>query len=156
MKLFLVTFLSSQNEWYKEVKTHYKMKINKFCPFEIIEIKSPDISRKEKSKKVIAESQLIQKYIQPTDLIVLFDEKGKGIDSISFAKLIEKIQITGKKRCLLIVGGAYGIHPEIKEKAHYKISLSNLTLNHLVASTVVMEQIYRSYMIINNNPYHNE
>ena len=80
---------------------------------------------------------------------------GRDLTSIEFSKQIEKIETSGKKRTVFIIGGAYGVSENVKMKVNLKISLSKFIMNHLVAEVVVLEQIYRAHTIINRIPYHN-
>ena len=86
----------------------------------------------------------------------MLDEKGKKHDSIQFAKLIESIQESGKKRGVFIIGGAFGVSEDIKKCSQKTICLSDLTMNHLVAEIVLLEQFYRALTIIKRISYHNQ
>lgn len=105
-------------------------------------------------KKQYEESELFKK-LTPDDYVILFDEVGKTFTSEEFADQISKAETSGKKRIVYVVGGAYGVTDDIKQRSHVKVSLSSMVMNHLVAETVVLEQIYRAYTIKNRIPYHN-
>ena len=78
-----------------------------------------------------------------------------GWDSYKNSEQLEKATTSGKKRIVFIIGGAFGVSDEIKKQAHLKVGLSAMVMNHLVAETVALEQIYRSLTILNRIPYHN-
>ncbi len=155
MKSVLFDFKTAKQNWFQDVSELYAKKINAFCDFEIITLKTLKQGREESSAKIkFEEAQLIHQ-IKSEDFVILFDEMGLDLTSIQFCKELEKITISGKKRTVFIVGGPYGVSENIKMKAHLKVSLSKMVLNHLVAETVVLEQIYRAMTIQNRIPYHN-
>jgi 23S rRNA (pseudouridine1915-N3)-methyltransferase len=113
-----------------------------------------DRSSAEYRKK--ADTELLLKKITSDDYIVLFDEKGETLDSKAFSQKLNQVLLSGKKRIVWIIGGAYGVDDRVKARANLKISFSKMVMNHLVAQTVALEQIYRGFAILKNLPYHNE
>jgi 23S rRNA (pseudouridine1915-N3)-methyltransferase len=102
------------------------------------------------------EGELILKALQPGDVVVLLDEHGKEFRSVEFASWIERKMHTVNKRLVFIVGGPYGFSPKVYEAAHEKISLSKMTFSHQMIRLIFVEQLYRAFTILNNNPYHHE
>lgn len=84
------------------------------------------------------------------------DEKGKTYNSMSFSKLMEQQMAASVKNLIFVIGGAYGLGKAVKEKYKRTLRLSDLTFSHHLARTVLLEQIYRAYTILNNEPYHNK
>jgi len=119
---------------------------------ELQEVKNTKNLRKEDQKK--AEGKQLLNHIQPSDVIVLFDEKGKEYDSESFAGFIQKKMNAGTKNLIFIIGGAYGFSEAIHQRAQHKISLSRMTFSHQMVRVFVTEQLYRAFTILNNEPYH--
>ena len=103
-----------------------------------------------------AEGQLFLKQIKPGDTVVLLDENGKTYDSRGFAKQMQKWMNAGPKRLVFVVGGAFGFSPELYAKADSKLSMSAMTTSHQLIRVVFLEQLYRGFTIINNEPYHND
>ena len=154
MKSVLFDFKTSKEPWFETVSQLY-LKINGFWNFEITTLKTLKQGRDDAaSKKSFEEAELLKK-ISNDDFIILFDETGRSLSSIQFSEQLEKATISGKKRIVFIIGGAFGVGDEIKNKAHLKVGLSAMVMNHLVAETVALEQIYRSLTILNRIPYHN-
>ena len=105
--------------------------------------------------KVEKESQMILEKVEPNGFLVICDERGKNLDSLQLANIIsENLEV--RKKVTFVIGGAFGLSDDLKNKADLKIALSPFVLNHLVAKTVLLEQIYRTFTIINKIPYHNE
>lgn len=155
MKWALYDFKTAKEPWFDEAEKLYLKKIKPFADFEICHFKTLKQDREFPDQKKKFEEKVLLEKITKDDFIILFDEKGKKLDSINFSKQIQKTQESGKKRCVFIIGGAYGVSEEIKSKAHLKISLTDLVMNHLVAEVVVLEQFYRALTILNRIPYHN-
>ncbi len=155
MKWVLFDFKSAQESWFEQAESVYIKKINYFSKFETVHLKTNKADREISQLKIKFEETRLLEKLTDDDFIILFDEKGKKQDSLSFSKLIEKAKQSGKKRGVLILGGAYGVSDTIKNKALATVTLSDLTMNHLVAEVVVLEQFYRAQTILNRIPYHN-
>lgn len=104
----------------------------------------------------LKEGDLILNKLNSSDFLVLLDEKGKEMTSIQFASFIEKSMLQSVKNLVFVVGGAYGFSDVVYKKANQKISLSQMTFSHQIIRMIFLEQIYRAFTIINNEPYHHE
>ncbi|MDF2965979.1 MAG: rlmH [Rickettsiaceae bacterium] len=100
-----------------------------------------------------AEAELILDKVRVGQLNVILEEAGKEYTSPEFAKFIKKLELSAKD-INFIIGGAYGLAQEIREKADYTLSLSQMTFPHLFAKVMLIEQIYRAQSILANHPYH--
>ena len=101
-------------------------------------------------KQKIYEGELLLKSIPSGSFIIALDERGKQFNSIEFSHAMEKIQ----QPICFIIGGAYGLSSELRDKANLILSLSNMTMPHIMARVMLVEQIYRAYTISENHPYH--
>ena len=157
MKIVLLTIGKTSERYLVDGIQHYQNRLKHYMPFEIIEIpnvkKAKNLSKTELKKK---EGLLITQYIQSTDYVILLDDKGKTSSSLEFAQKLESWLNSGKKRLLFVVGGAYGFSDEIYSKASKKCSLSKMTFSHQMVRLFFLEQLYRGYSILNNQPYHHE
>lgn len=108
------------------------------------------------SDQMIKEAELLSKHLQNTDTVFILDEKGKDYNSKGFAQKLQKLMNVGTKQLVLIIGGPYGFSPEFKQKANGSLSLSNMTFSHQMIRLFLVEQIYRAFTILNNQPYHHE
>lgn len=135
----------------------YEKRIKLYSPFTIDTLpeakKIPDTQR-EKIKQV--EAAAILKRIEPTDLLVLLDEKGKQYTSVQYSEQLQKWLNTGKKRLIFLIGGAYGFDESIYKRQNAQISFSVMTFSHQIIRVMFMEQLYRVFTILNNEPYHHE
>jgi 23S rRNA (pseudouridine1915-N3)-methyltransferase len=155
MKAVLFDFKTAKEEWFDSAVATYTKKISPFMGFEVVHLKSSKSDRDDALAKKKQESEDLLKKITNDDFVILFDEHGKDLDSLQFAKQIEAAQMSAKKRLVFIIGGAFGVSDEVKSRAQVKVSLSKMVMNHLVAETVALEQIYRAFTIIKRIPYHN-
>lgn len=156
MKIVLLSVQSGKEEWFQAACDVYSEKISHYASFELSFLKSKAHGREEKQIKCKLESESILEKLKSDDFVVLCDERGKALDSMQFSKQLETWIISGKKRVVFIVGGAFGVSDELKKRAQFTWSLSPMVMNHLVAQTVALEQIYRGLTIWKGIPYHNQ
>ena len=133
----------------------YKKKILRFIKFSFVCV--GDTKTKKTNLKQLKEKEYLQilKKINPNDIVIILDEKGKMLNSIDFASEIKSYINTGKKRILLIIGGAYGLSKKFYDDFPIRIALSRMTFSHQMIRLFFCEQLYRAFTIINNHPYHN-
>lgn len=123
----------------------YKTRITKYQKIEIIELKD---STKEK------ENQEILRVLNDKDYNICMDIKGKKVTSEELSNLIDKTFTNGYSTITFIIGASDGLTDEVKNKCDYKLSFSDLTFPHGLFRGILLEQIYRSFKIINNESYH--
>lgn len=102
------------------------------------------------------EALLIEKHINSENCVIILDEHGKQYKSMEFANMLQQKMNTSIKSIVFVVGGAYGFAEDIKKKYNNKISLSTMTFSHQMVRLFFVEQLYRAFTILNNEPYHNE
>ncbi len=157
MELKFVHIQSGKEDWAQKSASLYEKKIGHHYPFQIITLKGRPLPREKKNIKIKNESELVLKMLDPKDWFILFDEQGTELkSSIDFSKKLSHFLQSGKKRIVFLIGGAFGVSEDVKERADMKISLTSLTMNHHIAMTMALEQIYRSICIEKKIPYHNE
>ncbi len=101
----------------------------------------------------IEEAKMISQNVLKNSLLVLLDPAGKFYTSENFAGIMRKT-LDSSKNITFVIGGAYGLDDTIKSSADIILSLSSMTMPHLLAKLVLIEQIYRAQTIINSHPYH--
>ena len=157
MKIVLITIGKTSEKYLIEGIYQYKNRLKHYTNFEMMEISnirnSKNLSEAELMKK---EGELILKQIQNSDHLVLLDDKGKDFTSPRFAQKLQQWMLSGKKRIVFVVGGAYGFSEEIYKRGNEKISLSKMTFSHQMVRLFFVEQLYRAFTILNNEPYHHE
>ena len=99
---------------------------------------------------------MILSRLQPSDYVVLLDERGREYSSMEFAGFMEKQMVAGRRRVVFVVGGPYGFSEAVYRRADSKLSLSKMTFNHEMVRLFFTEQLYRAMTILRGEPYHHE
>lgn len=157
MNIELITIGKTKTHYVSEGIDEYLKRLKRYVPFEITEI--PDVKnagRISKEEQKEAEGVQILNRLQPSDHIMLLDERGKQYKSIEFADKLQNIMASGKKRLVMVVGGPYGFSKPVYERANELLSLSKMTFNHEMVRLFITEQIYRGMTILRGEPYHHE
>ncbi len=129
----------------------YKKRLSKYTKLDIIEVS--DIDNPSKDIILEKEKNLIEKYIDSKDFVITLEIEGNMLNSVELAKKIDNTFNT-HSTITFIIGGSYGLHEAIKERSNYKLSFSKLTFPHQLFRVNLLEQIYRSFKINNNEAYH--
>lgn len=157
MKFTLLVVGRTVEKHYITAIDDYVTRTKHFTQFDmevIPELKNTKSLSAEQQKE--KEGELILKALQPGDVVVLLDEHGREFRSIEFADWVERKMHTVNKRLVFIIGGPYGFAPKVYAAAQEKISLSKMTFSHQMIRLIFVEQLYRAFTILNNNPYHHE
>lgn len=101
-----------------------------------------------------AEAKLILSKLDAKDFLILLDEHGKRFSSEKFAAFVNTLLVSGKKRVVFLIGGAYGCEDALRVRANAVVSLSEMTFSHQVVRLLFAEQLYRAFSILKNEPYH--
>lgn len=151
---FWCTGKTNANE-FKAWELEFVKRINAFTKLEIHIIEAS--RHKEARIQKAEEAHRAINRLKSTDYLVLLDEAGDRFTSVNFASyLAKKMTLSGKKRIVFLVGGAYGFDDLVYDKADAKIRLSDMTFSHQLIRLLFLEQFYRAMTIIHNHPYHNE
>ncbi len=157
MKILLIVVGKTDMKWLIEGIGQYVERISHFSQFDIEVI--PDI-RNTRSMDVqmqkVREGEQILKLLQPSDDIWLLDDKGLEMTSPEMARWLQKRMAQSTKRLVFIIGGPYGFSSDVYDRVPGRISLSRMTFSHQMVRLIFVEQLYRSFAILNNLPYHHE
>ena len=157
MKIKLLAIGKTDNKQLIQLIDEYQNRLKHYVKFEleiINDIKNAkNLSENQQKEK---EGELILNRLLNTDQLVLLDDKGKHFTSIEFSKYLQKKMNSGIKQLVLVIGGPYGFSDTVYQKAQGKISLSKMTFSHQMIRLFIVEQIYRGFTILRNEPYHHE
>lgn len=128
----------------------YLKRISKYSKIEIIEVEDFDYNLKETLK---SEANLILKHISDKDYVITLEIEGKELNSLELSEKIRTTYITNSN-IAFVIGGSYGLDDVVKSRSNFKLSFSKLTFPHQLFRLILLEQIYRSFKIINNEAYH--
>lgn len=156
MKTVLILVGKTTDKHFVASIGEYVERISHYMPMDIVvipELKNTKSITPEQQKRM--EGELIMKQLQPTDDVVLLDERGDEFRSLEFAKWIERKR-NAARRLVFVVGGPYGFSDDVYGRANSQISLSRMTFSHQMVRLIFVEQIYRACTIIKGEPYHHE
>jgi len=156
MKIHLIAVGKKMPEWINTGYSEFSKRMPPELQVNLIEI-TPSTRNKSTSieKNIKEEGERIQSAIPDNSKLIVLDEKGKDFSSIALSKEMESWLPMGQD-ISIVIGGADGIDPVIKQQADEKWSLSSLTLPHALVRVVVAEQLYRAWSIMKGHPYHRE
>lgn len=157
MKVTLINTGKTEEKFIREGLEVYEKRIVHYCSFENMSVNLPASAGKLPPNQLkLKEAEQLMKKIKPDDFVVLLDEKGKQLKSSELATWLNEHQLRGTRKLVFIIGGAYGFHEKLYQRAKDKIALSLLTFPHQLVRLIFLEQLYRAFTIIRNEPYHNE
>ncbi len=157
MKIKLLAIGKTDNKHLIQLIDEYQKRLKHYIKFELEII--PDIKNVKNLSEVQQkekEGQLILSKLQNTDQLILLDDKGKDFTSIDFSKYLQKKMNSGLKQLVLVIGGPYGFSEAVYKKSQGKVSLSKMTFSHQMIRLFIVEQLYRGFTILKNEPYHHE
>jgi 23S rRNA (pseudouridine1915-N3)-methyltransferase len=135
---------------YTVLEKHYSKLISRFASFSDISVYSKKIDSAQKQEASHAQdayTNALSSYLNGYNIIL--DPLGRSVDSHQFSQILDRSEPIN-----FFIGGAFGFSESFKKKAHLKLNLGQLTMNHRLAKIVLIEQIYRGFTILNNHPYH--
>ena len=157
MKIKLLVVGQTPKNYLSDGEAIFTSRLNKYINFEKQEI--PDLKNaKNMTTTQIKqeEGKLLLQKIGAADLVVLLDEKGKEYRSVDFAQWLQNTFNQGPKQIVFVVGGPYGFSDDVYARANQKIALSKMTFSHQMIRLFFVEQLYRAFSILKNEPYHHE
>ena len=156
MKLRLICVGKLAEAWQRDAAADYAGRLQHYFPLEIIELKEEKGGRRgDIANLVKREGERILEKVPQSSCLIVLDERGRHLDSEQLAKRLGDEMLHGGRDWSLVIGGPYGLDPEIRRQAELILSLSKMTFTHQMARLFLLEQLYRSGTILRNEPYHN-
>lgn len=154
MKITFVAVGSVKKSSIVEASADYLKRIKRYAPVDMIEVKDEGASLKMPREDVLRkEGQRILSALGQGGYTVVLADSGSSMTSAAFSKFIEGLMNQGRKTVSFVVGGAYGLHKDVYERADLVLSLSAMTLPHDLARLFLYEQVYRAFTIMKGEPY---
>lgn len=157
MNIKLIAVGKTDNPALQQLISTYEKRLSYYINFELQLL--PDIKNSKslsEEQQKIKEGELILSYVEPSHHLILLDEQGKEYTSIAFADELQKKMNTGIKQLTFVIGGPYGFSQAVYQRANSKLSLSKLTFSHQMIRLFFVEQLYRAFTILRNEPYHHQ
>lgn len=158
MKVTVITVGKIKEKYLKDAIAEYSKRLSKYCKLEIIEVtdeKTPDNASETVENMIRAkEAERILKYVKDDTYVITLEIQGKQLTSEELADKIETLGVQGTSHITFIIGGSIGLGEEVLKRSDYALSFSRMTFPHQLMRVILLEQVYRSYRIINGEPYH--
>lgn len=158
MKITVITVGKIKEKYLKDAIAEYSKRLSRYCKLEILEVadeKTPDGASEIVEENIREkEGEWILKLIKEDAYVITLEISGKMLTSEELADRIETLGIQGKSHLVFVIGGSIGLGREVLRRSDYALSFSKMTFPHQLMRVILLEQIYRSYRIINGEPYH--
>ena len=158
MRISIVCVGKIKEKFYVQAVCEYVKRLSRYCKLDIIELpdeKTPDnASEKEELQIKYKEGQLILSKIKDNMFVIAMDLNAKQMTSEEFSKFIETQGVMGNSNITFVIGGSLGLSQDVIKRANYKICFSKMTFPHQLFRVMLLEQVYRAFRIMKNEPYH--
>lgn len=158
MKITILCVGKIKEDFYRKAAAEYVKRLSRYCKLDILEAadeKTPDSAGEALEKQIKEkEGQRLLKQIRDDAYVIALAIQGKELDSLQMSSAIERLALRGKSNLIFVIGGSLGLSEEILKRADELWSFSKLTFPHQLMRVILLEQIYRSYRIIQHEPYH--
>lgn len=158
MNITLITVGKIKEKYLRDAIDEYSKRLSRYCKLDIIEVpdeKTPE-NASEREDFLIKEKEgtSILKHVKDSMFVIALAIEGKMLSSEQLSDFIKDLGLRGNSNIAFIIGGSLGLSPEVLKRADYKLSFSPMTFPHQLMRVILLEQVYRSYRIINGEPYH--
>ena len=158
MRITVVAVGKIKEPFFQAAIEEYSRRLGRYCKLDIIQVadeKTPDGAGAALEEQIKGkEGERILSSIKDGSFVVALAIEGTMVDSVELASQIEKWGVSGISRIVFVIGGSLGLSKAVLARADYKLSFSRMTFPHQLMRVILLEQIYRSYRIVNGEPYH--
>lgn len=154
MNIRVICVGRTRQKYVSDGTTLFLNRLKHYCKLEWIELDDHALKNATPENHRKAEGEIILRHLQPSDFVVLLDERGEEFTSDALAAWINKRMSSGIRNLILIIGGAYGFSPAVKDRCNQEICLSRLTFPHDLVRLILAEQLYRAFTILKGEKYH--
>jgi len=157
MKITFITVGKTEDAYLKDGIEKYVKRLKHYTKLELVEIAElKNTKALTEDQQKTKEAELILKKVTVQDHLILLDEAGQEFTSVQFANYLNKRAISSVSSLVFVVGGPYGFHESVYQRANDKLSLSRMTFSHQMVRLFFVEQLYRAFTIIKGEPYHHQ
>lgn len=158
MKITLIAVGKIKEKFFAQAIAEYEKRLSRYCSLQVVELndeKAPEnLSGAQMQDVLWKEGQRILEKVPAGSLLISLDVEGKTLSSEDFAAFLEKSALEGNSHLTFVIGGSLGLHPEVKKRSGLSLSFSAMTFPHQLFRVLLLEQIYRGFRILRNEPYH--
>jgi len=158
MNIEIITVGKLKEKYFRDAVDEYSKRLSRYCKLKISEVsdeKTPDGQSTLLDLKIKEiEGDRILKLIRDSSFVIACDLNGKMFDSVELSSYISKLSVSGISDIQFVIGGSLGISDAVLKRANFSLCFSKMTFPHQLMRVILLEQIYRAYRIMNNEPYH--
>lgn len=158
MNVTILTVGKVKEKFYRDAIGEFEKRLSRYCKLKIVEVadeKTPDQASEIECRMIKEkEGERLLKAMRADGYVICLAIDGKQPDSVQLARKMEALAISGVSHIYFVIGGSLGLSDSVLAQADYRLSFSNMTFPHQLMRVILLEQIYRSYRIINHEPYH--
>ena len=158
MKITILCVGKVKEKFYRDAIGEFTKRLSRYCKLEIIEVADEKTDEQASQNEIdivkSKEGERLLKNIKDDAYVFCLAIDGKQLDSVELSQKIDKLMTSGKSYLYFVIGGSLGLSDEVLKRADYKLSFSKMTFPHQLMRVILLEQIYRSFRISNNEPYH--
>lgn len=158
MRITIICVGKIKEKFYTQAVDEYSKRLSRYCKLDIVELadeKTPDNASDIVNEQIKRkEGERILSSIKDDAYVCALAIEGKMLDSVELSEKIEMLGINGVSNITFIIGGSLGLSEQVLKRADYKLSFSRMTFPHQLMRVILLEQVYRAYRIMKNEPYH--
>lgn len=158
MKITILAVGRVKEKFYRQAVAEFEKRMSRYCRLDIIEVedeKTPDCANETQVSRIKErEGERLLKYVREDAFVCALAIEGTILDSMELAEQIRQLGIRGKSHIIFVIGGSLGLSDTVLRRADMKLSFSRMTFPHQLMRVILLEQVYRSFRIIHNEPYH--
>ena len=158
MKITVLAVGKIKEKYFTGAVEEYAKRLSRFCRLELVEVpdeKTPDGAGRAQELQIrIKEGERILQKLPGSSFVVALAIDGRMLDSVELSRQMERWNVNGISHIIFVIGGSLGLSPQVLERADMKLSFSKMTFPHQLMRVILLEQVYRSYMIRSGAPYH--
>lgn len=158
MKITILCVGKVKEKFYRDAIAEYSKRLSRYCKLEIIEVSDEKTIEQATQTEIDIvknkEGERLLKNIKDDAYVFCLAIDGKQLDSVELSQKMDKLMTGGKSHLIFVIGGSLGLSDDVLKRADYKLSFSKMTFPHQLMRVILLEQIYRSFRISNNEPYH--
>ncbi len=157
MKITIVCVGKIKEKFYTDAVAEYKIRLGRYCSLEIAEVSDEKTTEAGENENTIVknrEGERILKKIRDDGYVIALAIDGVSLDSVELSEKIAGLGVHGTSHIYFVIGGSLGLSDAVLQRADYKLSFSRMTFPHQLMRVILLEQVYRSYRIMNHEPYH--
>ena len=158
MKISILTVGKIKEKYLRDAIAEYSKRLGRYCKLEIIEVADEKTIEQASVNEINIvkekEGERLIKNIKDDAYVICLAIDGKQLDSVELSNKMDYLALKGKSHICFIIGGSLGLSDEVLKLSDLKLSFSKMTFPHQLMRVILLEQIYRSYRISNNEPYH--